>query len=206
MSALVTAWSTLRRRDPHNQTVGIFLLLGLAHASKQKSFEGIKAYTVWNCLAVLFNFSFRQRWERSLVCNSLAIWASYRTASADAHADLVARAGYSEPVYHLGDQIIHTMPVLALMHWLVKHERYIRPQHGALSLIGHLFFVRPSLPSNHNADCSHVLMWLLTTSNFSQAYSQAGQLDVGKIYVPHDVTFAWTAVGLGHLLAPAIGV
>ena len=137
---ITTAWQTLRERDPHNQTIGIALLLALAHASKQRALKDVKAYTVWNCIAVLFNFAFRQRWERSLVCNSLAIFASYRTASADAHADLVARAGYPEPIYHLGYQLIHSLPVVVLVRWLVKHRRFVRPQHGALSLVGQLFF------------------------------------------------------------------
>ena len=34
--------------------------------------------------------------------------------------------------------------------------------------------------------------------------SQAGKMDLGDIYVPHDVSFAWVAVLFGQLLAPTV--
>ena len=36
------------------------------------------------------------------------------------------------------------------------------------------------------------------------AYSQAGSLDVGKIYIPHDTVTAWGSGVLAHLLGGAI--
>eukprot|EP00658_Telonema_sp_P-2_P043800 TRINITY_DN3169_c0_g1_i1.p1 TRINITY_DN3169_c0_g1~~TRINITY_DN3169_c0_g1_i1.p1 ORF type:complete len:172 (+),score=36.80 TRINITY_DN3169_c0_g1_i1:139-654(+) len=151
--------------------------LGLCASSKY--LRSVRAYTMWNCAAVVTNFALKLRWERPLVCNSLAIFASYRTASVDAHEDLRRRAGLGPFWYFVGDNAVHLLPLLVLVRWLVKHEQFCRPQHGAFALLGQLFF----------------------------AFSQGGQMDMGQIYVPHDVPFAWAAVGLGpvsytHLTLP----
>lgn len=84
--------------------------------------------------------------------------------------------GYHPLVYFVGDLFVHLAPVVTLMYYLTKHKRWVRPQHGAMALLGQVFF----------------------------AYSQAGKLDCGEIYVPHDVAYAWTAGALGQLLAPSI--
>ena len=95
-------WSTLRKRDPHNQTLAVSLLLILVRISK--SYEGLRAYTFWNLTAVLVFFWRRARgWAAPLLTNSVAIFASYRTASADAHSDFVKNSGRSELVYMAGE-------------------------------------------------------------------------------------------------------
>ena len=85
--------TTLQKRDPHNQTLAVLLLLILARVSK--TYKGMQAYTMWNCSAVLCNYGFRIRngWEQPLFCNSIAIFAAFRSASADAHSDFVQRTG-----------------------------------------------------------------------------------------------------------------
>lgn len=168
-------WSTLRRRDPHNQTIAVALLLALARLSK--SYEGLRAYTFWNVTAVLLFFSTRARgWSGPLLTNSVAIFASYRTASADAHHDFVKNSGRSEPVYILGDAIVHLLPAVAMIIWHKRHKKFVKPQAGAMAFLGQLFF----------------------------AYSQAGKLDMSQIYVPHDVTYAWSAALLGHMFSPML--
>lgn len=165
----------LRQRDPHNQTLAVLLLLVLARVSK--TYKGMQAYTMWNCTATLLQYALRPRgWEQPLFCNSMAIFASFRCASADAHSDFVKRSGYSNFGHVLGDQVIHLLPVIVTGISLKRHKRFLRPQHGALSLLAQLFF----------------------------AYSQAGKMDMGDIYVPHDVTAAWTSGFLGQLLAPTV--
>ena len=146
------ALSILRARDPHNQTLGVFLLFVLARVSK--SWKGLRAYTLWNCTAVLFKYAVQPRgWERSLLCNSLGIYAAFRTASADAHCDFLERSGKSELVYFLGDMLIHFAPVVMLGNSIVKNRQFVRPQHGALALLAQIFF----------------------------AYSQAGKMDLGEV-------------------------
>lgn len=77
----------------------------------------------------------------------------------------------------LGDTLLHFVPVMAMVVSNARHERFIKPQAGAMGLLGQLFF----------------------------AFSQAGKLDVGaEIYVPHDVPFAWVAAGLGQMFAPML--
>jgi hypothetical protein len=133
---------------------------------------------MWNCTATLVNYGFRIRngWEKPLFCNSLAIFAAFRTASADAQSDFVERSGYGPVVHVIGDQIIHTLPCIVIGISMMRHKRFARPQHGAFALLGQIFF----------------------------AYSQAGKMDLGEIYVPHDVTFAWIASLFGQLLAPIV--
>ena len=139
MRDLTTILTTLRRRDPHNQTLAVLLILLLARVSK--TYKGLQAYTMWNCTAVLLNYIIRpQGWERPLFCNSLSIFAAFRTASADAHADFVHRSGKSEAVYWLGDTLIHTLPPIVLGISMIRHNRFARPQHGALALFGQIFF------------------------------------------------------------------
>mmetsp|Transcript_38383 Transcript_38383/g.75572 ORF Transcript_38383/g.75572 Transcript_38383/m.75572 type:complete len:272 (-) Transcript_38383:124-939(-) len=151
--------ATLRRRDPHNQTFAIALLLILTLVSQK--LRGMKAYTFW---------------ERVLLCNSVAIYSSYRTASLDAHDDLVKRAGYHPAIYFIGDQVVHLLPALVLAQVLVRHRKFVKPQHGGFALLGQLFF----------------------------AFSQAGKLDLGEVYVPHDTISAWTAATLGQLFSPSL--
>mmetsp|Transcript_17401 Transcript_17401/g.21424 ORF Transcript_17401/g.21424 Transcript_17401/m.21424 type:complete len:262 (+) Transcript_17401:94-879(+) len=166
--------SQLRQRDPHNQTIAILLLIFLANISHQ--YKKLRAYTFWNCTAILFNFAFRLRWERPLVCNSLAVLVSYKTASLDCHEQLARQAGVSRLTYFLGDQIFHVAPFFVLTRWLLKHKQELRPQHGAFALLGQFFF----------------------------AYSQAGKMDVGDVYVTHDYMWCWLAGALGQLTCPFI--
>lgn len=121
----------------------------------------------------LLPFFFR---EKALACNSLSIWAAYRTATVDVDtSELLDKRGYSFAVYFAGDQLMHTLPMLYMTYYCVVHHLAPRPQHGSLALLGQLFF----------------------------AYSQAGQLDVSDVYgIPHDTTAGWVATVLGQLLAP----
>ena len=115
--------TTLRARDPHNQTLAVLLLLLLARVSK--SYKGLQAYTMWNCSAVLINYGFRIRngWEQPLFCNSIAIFAAFRSASADAHSDFVKRTGMGNIIHVLGDHIIHTLPVVVIAVSMIRHQR-----------------------------------------------------------------------------------
>ena len=63
--------------------------------------------------------------------------------------------GTGNMIHILGDQVIHTLPVVVIAISMIRHQRFARPQHGALALLGQLFF----------------------------AYSQAGKMDLGEIYV-----------------------
>ena len=168
-------WSTLQHRDPHRQTLAVALLLLLVRISK--SYEGLRAYTFWNVAAVLVFFWRRARgWAGPLLTNSVAIFVSYRTASADAHSHFVENSGKSEAVYLAGDFVVHFLPVVAMIIWHKRNNKFVKPQAAAMGMLGQFFF----------------------------AYSQAGKLDLSQIYVPHDVNAAWAAALLGHIFAPML--
>ena len=49
MGAVVSkVYTTLRQRDPHNQTLAVSLLILLTSASQKM--KNLRAYTMWNCL------------------------------------------------------------------------------------------------------------------------------------------------------------
>jgi len=174
MGGVLSVYRTVRQQDPHNQVPSILTLVLLAHLSRMKRFKIFQAYTQWNLVAFLFNYSFRLRWEAPLVCNSMAIMTCFNCAQVDARADLIIRSGLSPFYFLLGDFAVHTMPALVLISWCVRHKRRIKLQHGLLALLGQLHF----------------------------AYSQAGNLDLGGIYVPHDGNAAWMSAVLAQSLTP----
>lgn len=174
MGAVLSVYRNVRQQDPHNQVPSILILVLLAHLSRLDRFRFLKAYTQWNLVAFLFNFAFRLRWEAPLVCNSVSIMTSFNCGQMDARVDMIERSGLSPFYYTLADLFIHEMPALVLISWCVRHKRRIKLQHGLLAWLGQLHF----------------------------AYSQAGQLDLGGIYVKHDTDFAWLSVFLAQTLTP----
>ena len=129
-----------------------------------------------SCCAVLANFGFRLGWEPSLFTNSLAILMCYRCAAVDSFGIMVRKSGVRPTTYAIGDAIVHGLPVAVLAVALLRKRRYLRPQHGAFSLLAQVHF----------------------------AYSQGGQLDMGALYVPHDAPVAWAASIAGHMIGPAL--
>merc|ERR1711924_133260 len=51
--------------------------------------------------------------------------------------------------------------------------------------------------------CPTSIWCVLLLGQVHFAYSQAGCLDVGKIYVPHDVSAAWWSAILAHIVGPS---
>lgn len=171
-------FSTLRKRDPHNQTGAILLLLCLTHTKYYIKLKFLKAYTMWNItaftLSQLLNF---ETWQRPILCNSIAIWNGYRTATIDNIDKFRKNSGFTNPLqYALLDNAIHFLPVIILLYRVVKQKKYIRPQIAAFSLLAFVHF----------------------------SYSQAGSLNVGKLYCEHDSASAWAATILGAGLTPLI--
>lgn len=162
--------------DPHNQGPAVLLLLALAHLARERGTKRLQAYTMWNLSATLFNFAFRMKWENPLFSNSLAIFLCYRTASVDNHRALQERSLLSPVPYAIADTIAHFVPIIAHGVSIYRRGHFVPQQYGAFSLLGQLHF----------------------------AYSQAGELNVAKLYVPHDVNAAWWSATLGHLLGPSL--
>ena len=102
----------------------------------------IQAYTFWNVTACGVSFAFRMGWERVLFCNSFAIYTSYRTAGADpwSYKALQVTSGYDGWTYALLDNLVHLLPAVALAYYLVSRKLFVRPQMGAFSCLGQLFF------------------------------------------------------------------
>jgi len=172
-----TVYSTLQKRDPHNQTLAILLLLFLTHAKKSPKLSLFHAYTFWNLSAFAATKLFNLKWERPIFCNSVAIFLSYKSASLDNYDGLFRRSHLkSHLVYAIGDFIVHTLPLLILAFELVQKKKYIRPQIGAFTLLSFVHF----------------------------AYSQGGSLNVGQLYVPHDHLFTWLNVISGTIFCPYV--
>ena len=48
------------KRDPHNQVPAVLLLLFLTEGARRvPALKRLRAYTIWNVTAVLFNYGFR---------------------------------------------------------------------------------------------------------------------------------------------------
>ena len=67
MGAVVSkVYTTLRQRDPHNQTLAVSLLILLTSASQKM--KNLRAYTMWNCLVRASEEARsrrrQQRWQR----------------------------------------------------------------------------------------------------------------------------------------------
>eukprot|EP00808_Paulinella_micropora_P014112 g6439.t1 len=162
---------------PHLLMLSVALMLCLTHLKHVQKLKGLQAYTFWNLTACLANFAFRLGWERILFTNSLAVFASYKTAQADHMSKrfFIQQSGLTPMRFWMGDMIVHFFPVVLLARYLKKHRSFIVPQLGFFSLLGQTYF----------------------------AYSQVGRLDVRDLYGPHDTKWAWVAAILAHTVGPS---
>lgn len=170
--------ATLRERDPHNQSIAVILCILFAQFKHFKFLSILHQYTFWNVTLCLSNFALRLEYERILFCNSMGIFGSYRTASADeqVHNALVEHTKLDPIVYFFGDTLVHFMPAVILGYYLVSRQKFVRPQHGWFAVLGQVYF----------------------------AYSQAGGLDVSGVYRPHDAVMAWATGVLSSVFSPFI--
>jgi len=172
-----SAYSTLKQRDPHNQTLAILLLIFLTQAKRYPRLRLLHSYTFWNISSLIVGKLLGMGWERPIFTNSVAILLSYKSASIDNYDGLFARSGMSSHQrYAIGDFIVHYLPIIILLFELVKNKKYIRPQIGAFSLLAMVHF----------------------------SYSQTGSLNVSQVYVKHDHLFSWASALTGHLFSPYV--
>lgn len=108
--------TTLRERDPHNQSIAVILCILFAQFKHFKFLSILHQYTFWNVTLTLTNFALRLEYERILFCNSMGIFSSYRTASSDTpvHNDLVEHSRLDPVTYFFGDALVHFCPALIL--------------------------------------------------------------------------------------------
>ena len=62
----------------------------------------------------------------------------------------------------------------------------------------------PNVLTQNSLSSLFVLLCVPFMHAIKHTDSQAGKMDLGDIYVPHDVSFAWVAVLFGQMLAPTV--
>ena len=180
-------YSTLRARDPHNQSLAVVLCLIFALAKHNKVLARYQKFTFWNVSLCMMNFAFRLDYDRILFANSMGILSAYRTASADlaVHESLVKSSRVPRYIYYLGDILLHYAPAVILSYYMISRQKFVRPQHGWIAILGAVYF----------------------------AFSQAGKLNVSglfssfiisyaDIYVAHDWNSAWAGNLCAALFSP----
>ena len=142
------------------------------------------AYTNWNLTMIVIRYllSFKE-WDPFLCVNSIGILFGFKTAFCQGLDENIRKKLNSMNFKHcklsrmqfvLADLFVHTVPAIVTTTYVIHNKIKI-----------------PSI----------TVTYALTLSSWF-AFSQAGNLDVSQIYVPHPWKRAWLAAVISMILTP----
>mmetsp|Transcript_105896 Transcript_105896/g.298327 ORF Transcript_105896/g.298327 Transcript_105896/m.298327 type:complete len:274 (+) Transcript_105896:183-1004(+) len=170
--------------DRYNVALGVLLLFALAGL---KDFERLpsvvrwqmNAYTNWSLALLTLGIATGQKqWEPFLCANSIGLLVGYRTAMAQGlDGNLIKKFKshgviFSKPLFGLLDHLLHTVPAVALVAWLVSNKTRV--------------------PYINAMYCAIMSSWF--------AFRQQAKLDSSGIYVPHPWVRSWLGIWIGSVL------